>query len=904
MFSPVFFGSASLSKLDLLYQYDFFQNPSASSPLTYTDDPSTALTHIPNERFAAAEKQKGNIPLWNQLNGGGRPFFGEFQTMVWSFFHALFPSNNKWLYNLSLLFKLYAAALGTYFLARRLTLDTWSSFAAAAAFMLCPRNLHWLELCNNVFFYPWLLLLFCWLAKEPRVWKSTLAGLITGAVAYNIHPETYACATILAAVISLDEFRKFQPTLIRALGCWLLHCAIAALISALIAAPLLATFAEFISLSESYKFEKHAPTFLPLSDFLSSLVLPSGDLSVYCGPVIGALWIIGCVALRQRGMFLACFFLLLLFCVRPFGLAAFFLEKPFLYLLPEYPIAATILFQALLGGAGLSFLCATLKKFDVYIRQKMLVRLLVWTLAIFVPAIFCIFSLLAQTKIAADVLSRFTDTAYDGSDIATCLFVPTALLLTATIYLSWRTQKRAAATCILKIILACGNTLLLAVVSFDQIPPRAAAQYRPHEYLKLVKSTDSRMVATGCQLFQPDSNLIYGIDDYRSLAPLHPLRYSAYADAAGIHPRISFMQECPSKLNNLFDLASIRYILSDRCVERLPYLDTTPPKSIDIPPAVGAVKLAEGFRIDSVRFAYIPERHCLDVKLLFTMRPDINNRYYCKFFLTSSSGKELSANAWPYLSLEQEGSRQKNYSYFWQTSLVVPRELADGSKVYINAYIKDRWMNKFLSNLGASSGQTSSFRLGELSAVKAANKGALQIVRDNADGLVLYENTQAKPRAYLDHSPDFSQSQNQSLRLLLSNRNLRRPPTIIETGQPASAFQVASSPSDKGQEQCRIIERNSQTVSLAVRCTNPGFLILTDTFYPGWNAYIDGKASRIYPANLAFRAIHMDEGTHTVVFKYEPESFRLGVLLMQIGIISSVFAMFLSMFINKTRKKS
>jgi uncharacterized membrane protein YfhO len=67
------------------------------------------------------------------------------------------------------------------------------------------------------------------------------------------------------------------------------------------------------------------------------------------------------------------------------------------------------------------------------------------------------------------------------------------------------------------------------------------------------------------------------------------------------------------------------------------------------------------------------------------------------------------------------------------------------------------------------------------------------------------------------------------------------------------------------------------------------FLYLSDTYYPGWRAYVDGGRARIYRANLAFRAIQVPKGTHTVVFRYVPLSFYGGLALTLIGVGLSVF---------------
>ena len=61
-------------------------------------------------------------------------------------------------------------------------------------------------------------------------------------------------------------------------------------------------------------------------------------------------------------------------------------------------------------------------------------------------------------------------------------------------------------------------------------------------------------------------------------------------------------------------------------------------------------------------------------------------------------------------------------------------------------------------------------------------------------------------------------------------------------------------------------------------------LYLTDTYYPGWRAYVDGTQTPIYRANLAFRAIEVPKGRHKVVFAYTPRSFYAGLLLTLAGI--------------------
>jgi Bacterial membrane protein YfhO len=70
----------------------------------------------------------------------------------------------------------------------------------------------------------------------------------------------------------------------------------------------------------------------------------------------------------------------------------------------------------------------------------------------------------------------------------------------------------------------------------------------------------------------------------------------------------------------------------------------------------------------------------------------------------------------------------------------------------------------------------------------------------------------------------------------------------------------------------------------------PGWLVLTDTYYPGWKVRIDGKQGRILPADYMFRAVALNPGAHVIEFIYRPTSFLLGVV---IGILTILFLLVL-----------
>ncbi len=74
-----------------------------------------------------------------------------------------------------------------------------------------------------------------------------------------------------------------------------------------------------------------------------------------------------------------------------------------------------------------------------------------------------------------------------------------------------------------------------------------------------------------------------------------------------------------------------------------------------------------------------------------------------------------------------------------------------------------------------------------------------------------------------------------------------------------------------------------------LKCASPqdSFLYASEAFYPGWRAYVDGRRTQILRANLAFRAVKVPSGEHTVLFHYVPLSFYIGLAITAIGLILS-----------------
>jgi hypothetical protein len=166
----------------------------------------------------------------------------------------------------------------------------------------------------------------------------------------------------------------------------------------------------------------------------------------------------------------------------------------------------------------------------------------------------------------------------------------------------------------------------------------------------------------------------------------------------------------------------------------------------------------------------------------------------------------------------------------------------------------------------------------------------LHVVHADALAVVL-ENRAALPRARIVHEAIAVADEDEAAAMLvrltaraphaamtpLVQRVLLEPvdghPPTLPTAAPVEAEPPTT-------ERVEILPSNDpDRVTLDVELSTPGWVVLADTYYPGWTAEVDGAPTPIHPANLAFRAVGVAAGSHRVELQYRPASFQLGVAL-------------------------
>ncbi|MBD3229220.1 MAG: YfhO family protein [Candidatus Lokiarchaeota archaeon] len=158
----------------------------------------------------------------------------------------------------------------------------------------------------------------------------------------------------------------------------------------------------------------------------------------------------------------------------------------------------------------------------------------------------------------------------------------------------------------------------------------------------------------------------------------------------------------------------------------------------------------------------------------------------------------------------------------------------------------------------------------------------------NESGSLIYENKYWLPRIFPVHKKIVS---NKPLENICKN-DFSPSETVIFEEENGMGF-------NKGTDDLTIIEYSPNKIKIVVNTTSSGFLIFSQPYYPGWDAYDNGRKVEVHVANHALMGINIGSGSHLVEFVYKPKSFKIGLL---VSLFSwSLVSVLLLLIINKLR---
>jgi len=108
-----------------------------------------------------------------------------------------------------------------------------------------------------------------------------------------------------------------------------------------------------------------------------------------------------------------------------------------------------------------------------------------------------------------------------------------------------------------------------------------------------------------------------------------------------------------------------------------------------------------------------------------------------------------------------------------------------------------------------------------------------------------------------------------------------RQAAIVEGGEPG----VPDCVDGAGAGTAEIVSDSPQHMVITTTSDAPALLVQTDSYYPGWEATIDGEPAALLRADLLFRGIPVPAGEHTVELRYRPSMIRAALLVAPFGLL-------------------
>jgi len=93
------------------------------------------------------------------------------------------------------------------------------------------------------------------------------------------------------------------------------------------------------------------------------------------------------------------------------------------------------------------------------------------------------------------------------------------------------------------------------------------------------------------------------------------------------------------------------------------------------------------------------------------------------------------------------------------------------------------------------------------------------------------------------------------------------------------------------QDAARVLKQEfgQEKVAIDVQSPSPAVVVISQTYFPAWHAYVDGKTTQLWRANYGFQAVEIaTAGQHHIQLRYEDRAFHFGAVLSALGLMTIV----------------
>ena len=162
--------------------------------------------------------------------------------------------------------------------------------------------------------------------------------------------------------------------------------------------------------------------------------------------------------------------------------------------------------------------------------------------------------------------------------------------------------------------------------------------------------------------------------------------------------------------------------------------------------------------------------------------------------------------------------------------------------------------------------------------------------------LKIYENRFFLPRAFLVGSVEVVAIENEVL-----NRMFGQDFDFSQVAVVESDINIDISSDQSESDLVDIISYDNQEMIFDIKVVSPKLLVVSKTFYPGWQALVDGQKRDLIRVNNAFSAVVVYPEDRRVNFEYQPKSFIMGSNISLITLIL-VLIFLITDYLNSNKK--
>jgi hypothetical protein len=168
---------------------------------------------------------------------------------------------------------------------------------------------------------------------------------------------------------------------------------------------------------------------------------------------------------------------------------------------------------------------------------------------------------------------------------------------------------------------------------------------------------------------------------------------------------------------------------------------------------------------------------------------------------------------------------------------------------------------------------------------KTPQRPEQKAVFEGRSGVKVFENVDAFPRAWIVHrATSVPEGKATRATLASSDFDARNQAFLVDRDPPKLAI------CDGAEEDVYMRSHQANRVSMRARLACRGMVILSDTWFPGWHATVDGRSTEIHEAYGSLRGVVVDAGDHVIEMRYLPGSVLLGGVMTLLAALAAVFA--------------